>query len=884
MTFERLREALTGREENAIMPLFWQKGSPIEVVREEMERIADAGIGSVILEARPHPEFLEDGWWRDVDAVLEIARERGMTVWFFDDDTFPTGHAAGAVRQAPVELRRRFVTERHTDVVGPAAGASLLVERRQFWGPAASRDPGTLLGAIAFRRAADSHELFGDPIDLTDRINDGILHWDIPDGWWRVFFLSAVADGGSARHSDHIDYLNAESTKLLLDSVHERIHARYADDFGGVVAGFFSDEPGLYNDPDTFDYTSSLGRPVPLPWNDSVRDRLSAALGSDALVQLPLLWNGAGGDERRVRHAFMDVVSTLYSENFSTLIGDWCRARGVDYIGHVIEDNGAHAHLGPGTGHYFRAMAGQSMTGIDIIGGQVIPGFARGPFANMPGHADGEFFHFGLAKLASSAAHLDARTRGRSMCETIGAYGWYAGLRLFTWLTNHLLVRGVTHIVPHAFSPADFPDLDCPPHFHARGHNPQYRHHHLLSAYTNRLSHLLQGGRHIAPFAVLYHADAEWVGESQPSDRPLRLLMEAQLDADIVPADALAEASVVDGGLSIGSETFDALVVPGSDWLPAHVAEQLVRLDDSGIPIVFVQRVPAVVETRPDVEPVDPSTLRRRFIAVAEDELVVTVAPLTARAVRVSDAAPDLRVLRVEHDDADVVMLVNESTSTVVSSVVMVPRAGDVVAFDAATGILTSVPSRHSEAGTVVDISLVPGAAILLIVGPSDAWQGLPVRPAVSVGSPERIAATWEVSTASAIAYPAFTLWRSFEELGPIGSPDLLPRFSGTLRYRAAFSAPAMRGGAHRLDLGAVHELASVRVNGADLGTRIAPPYVFDVPEGVLGIDNVIEIDVVNTLAPQERDYFSAFAQQEPSGLLGPVTIAALAPWEGHVS
>ena len=175
---------------------------------------------------------------------------------------------------------------------------------------------------------------------------------------------------------------------------------------------------------------------------------------------------------------------------------------------------------GPGAGHYFRAMAGQDMAGIDIIGGQVVAGFEHGPFGNLSGAADGEFFHFGLAKLASSAAHLDPLKQGRSMCETIGAYGWYAGLRLFTWLTNHLLVRGVTHIVPHAFSPAPFPDLDCPPHFFAHGHNPQYRHQHLLSSYTNRLSHLLQGGTHVAPFAVLYHADAEWLGAAMPSERP----------------------------------------------------------------------------------------------------------------------------------------------------------------------------------------------------------------------------------------------------------------------------------------------------------------------------------------------------------------------------
>ena len=246
-------------------------------------------------------------------------------------------------------------------------------------------------------------------------------------------------------------------------------------------------------------------------------------------------------------------------------------------------------------------MAGQDMAGIDIIGGQVIPGFSRGPFGNVSGAADGEFFHFGLAKLASSAAHLDPLKQGRAMCETIGAYGWYAGLRLFTWLTNHLLVRGVTHVVPHAFSPAPFPDPDCPPHFFAHGKNPQYRYQHLLSEYTNRLSHLLQGGTHIAPFAVLYHADAEWLGDAMPSERPMRLLMEAQLDADIVPADALSGAGSAGAALAVGGETYDALIVPGSAFLPEHVARELLRLDDAGVPVVFVDEVPEVAGADPAV-------------------------------------------------------------------------------------------------------------------------------------------------------------------------------------------------------------------------------------------------------------------------------------------
>ena len=88
----------------------------------------------------------------------------------------------------------------------------------------------------------------------------------------------------------------------------------------------------------------------------------------------PLLWVNADGEEAQIRLKYMDTVTRLYNENFTNVIGDWCRAHGVDYLGHTIEDNGAHARLGYGTGHFFRGQEGMDFSGIDVIGGQVVPG------------------------------------------------------------------------------------------------------------------------------------------------------------------------------------------------------------------------------------------------------------------------------------------------------------------------------------------------------------------------------------------------------------------------------------------------------------------------------------------------------------------------------
>ena len=97
--------------------------------------------------------------------------------------------------------------------------------------------------------------------------------------------------------------------------------------------------------------------------------------GEDWKNSLLYLWENDLDAARtaRIRYVYMDAVTKSVQRAFSEQIGNWCRARGVEYIGHMIEDNNGHARTGGSLGHYFRGLAGQDMAGIDDIGGQVMP-------------------------------------------------------------------------------------------------------------------------------------------------------------------------------------------------------------------------------------------------------------------------------------------------------------------------------------------------------------------------------------------------------------------------------------------------------------------------------------------------------------------------------
>ena len=117
--------------------------------------------------------------------------------------------------------------------------------------------------------------------------------------------------------------------------------------------------------------------------------------------------------------------------------------------------------------------------------------------------------------------------------------------------------------------------------------------------------------------------------------------------------------------------------------------------------------------------------------------------------------------------------------------------------------------------------------------------------------------------------------------------------FSGTMRYETTFDSEGRVAGS--LDLGEVHEVARVRLNGRDLGCRIMPPYRFALTE-LKPKANRLEVEVTNLGANRLRwndlngvrwkyftdinmvgyDYRPLDASKWavlPSGLLGPVTL-----------
>lgn len=848
--------------DNHLIPLFWQHHEPEDVLREEIDRMNEAGIGSFIVEARPHPEYLQDGWWQDLHIIIDQAKKRDMRVWIFDDSAYPSGVADGIIERDYPHYCKRYLAQRHIDAMGPLPDASFLI--KHFIGKEEE-----LVAVISAERTDGEDALNPDSLtDITEFVRNGILYWDVPQGDHRIFVLVKTRDGGEAHTRSYVNPLSKEAVRCFIDLIYEAHAQKIGNEFGKTVAGFFTDEPRFGNDAS---YQSSVGTPkAVLPWSDDLLEELSRhpqGLGSFRKY-LPLLWYPADTVEADVRYVYMDVVSRRFSQCFIGQMGDWCADHGVELIGHFVEENGAHARLGYGPGHFFRASSGLHMAGIDVVC-NIYPGRRSGKFLTAFNYFDADFNHWGLSKLASSEAALNPTKKGRAFCEAFGAYGWSEGLKTMKWITDAICVRGINAITPHAFSPHEYPDTDCPPHFYARGKNPQWAYFPLWAGYANRVCDRLNGGQAVASVAVLYHAEAEWGGLYQPFEKVVKALMTKMIDSTVVSADYLCaeNAQVSNGELNISGNRFSMLIVPESQYIPPALYRQLVNFRALGLPVVFCNSYP---DRCYGGEPF----AQNGFAISSTEGLAEHVKASIAADVELLGEAPGLVYRHYCKQNEHSYFFTNEELHSTVDAYVAIAHQGPVYFYDPMKNRCYEAEEKMIDGKRGIRLVLSPYQSIFLVCGnmvASDVDESrLQAGAAVST-----LQDGWQISLCPYDKVDTFDVIKENASLFSISHPDAYPEFSGTIHYERAFDWAEQTDAI--LDLGRVYECASVTVNGRLIAQWICPPYKAIIPKDILKKEgNRLVIEVVNTLVKaNSKNPFDRHWPQEPSGLLGPVVIGS---------
>ena len=908
ITMKKLRENFQSNDPaRFIYPLLWLRGEDNEtedVIRNEIRIMYEAGSAGFVVESRPHKDYLGNGWWRDLGICVDEAKKSGMKIWIFDEEYYPSGIAGGRVLQKNPDQYRMRVLVHHSDLVG--AGQRYRV-----------KEPGNNDGTITVKPddVSDWEEIlsiWAYPINGEGQIVfDGgfalekATPFNPPSGSpyrkWKIEYVGITPSWSGRFYEKMVDYVNPEVTDEFIHITYEQTKRHFGHEFGKTIMGFFGDETGFENY-GSYDYL--FGSDVScLPWTRYMFEEFSIRKKYDLRDRLYLLWNDYDGREAAVRFDFMDVMTQLLSENFFRRCKVWCDTNGIQFIGHIVEDNQAHTHHGYGTGHFFRSTKHFAMGGYDLVLRQLVPGYKKEILKSLTW--DTGMFAWTIGKLAHSVAHLDIGT-DKVLCENYGAYGWTLGLRDMKWLTDWQTVRGTNVHIPHAFS-LQFPDEDCPPHFYAKGNNPQWPFFRYWVNFVNRSALMLENAVHQANVLVLYPAESHWAGDPLQLDSVCRTLSEGQIDFDIISMDLLLDEGkcrIENGSVYIEKESFSAIIIPPIDFIPKDILKRLNTMSSSGLTVIFIDTSPSkdVHGDHDTVREINAVFLNKSNVHVLGLlSLVRYLQSQNIASIKPEKQDPHLRYYQILKDGCPVFFLFNESLEKEIEGWITFYGCGNKIPeiWNPLNGTVEqAMVYRGNGDDLEIFLRLRPYESIFIVfqdpqdveVMPNlDNFTGINIKPTNWLSRNQREIILNGID-------PAHYISLDGPEYCRVSSPFLIPEtteplidtikigdwsmqkgfenFSGTVSYtfHVEISPSDRLDRCALLDPGEVWEIARLIVNGTEVGIRICPPYMF-ILSGYLKIGhNEITIEVTNTLGNRLEDPFQPHGHK-PSGLLGPVRI-----------
>lgn len=435
-------------------PLWFWNNTTVqpEEIEKQMQVFRDScgygGFGILPFGKRFKPEYLSEEYFTVYRKALEKGRELGLKMCLYDEFGFPSG-GAGAVNgddkprfalQYPSQTIKRL-DKIETEVNGPIAYKYRIPE-------------GALMGIVAMERATKKR------IDLTAKVKEGEVKWDVPQGHWKIMIFTCVKDGDPI-----LDYLNPEAVKNFIKMTHEAYYGHFKDYFGIVISGTFFDEPTMYR---------ANGR----MWTEQYNQKFEKKYGFSPILLYPALWYDIGTETQSARNYLFGFRTELYAEGFTKLVSDWSVSHRITATGH--QDQEEIKNPVSVSGDLMKCFKYLDIPGIDKIGG------------NRPAE---NFYKI----VSSSANNWD---KAYVMSETYGAMGNLSWNQMMS-IAMDQYAKGINMLIPHAVW-YDNQNVTFKPELSQR--NPIYRDSlKIFNLFLSRLNVMLQNkGRHVADIAILY--------------------------------------------------------------------------------------------------------------------------------------------------------------------------------------------------------------------------------------------------------------------------------------------------------------------------------------------------------------------------------------------
>jgi len=651
------------------------------------------GINSFIIHPRPGliTPYLSDRWFSLVRHTVDKAKQLGMNIWLYDENSYPSGFAGGHV---PADMPESYdegqgLTLRKLAQLDPAsAGSCKFILKRE---------------GEAFR-------------DITSQLGGEM---DRP-GEYYCFDLTSYPKRDWNGGFSYVDLIRPGVTQKFIEVTMGGYKRALKADLGRTVLGVFSDEPNI-NPPSG---SNSMR------WTPDLFTEFQKRVGYDLKALLPELYEETG-DWCKVRHDYYSVLLDLFVERWSKPYSQYAEKAGIAWTGHYWE----HTWPNPSEGPDNMAMyVWPQVPGIDIL------------FNNYSEDVGAQFGNVrSVRELASVANQMGHR---RTLSETYGGGGWDLRFedmkRIGDWeyalgvnlMNQHLSFETIVgerkHDYPQSFS----------------YHEPWWEQYGALANYFARLSLALSSGEQINRVLVIEPTTSAWMYASPGQANPrmmeigrafqdlLNRLEALQVEYDIGSENIMRDHGKAGGRkLTVGRRSYDVVVLPpGTENLETATAGLLDEfLSGGGAVLAFGDPPPFVHGALSDRLASLARRQAARWIPVQSPADAAFLERVSASDFRISwDPQSGGKLLhhRRQLRDGQLIFLVNTSLEQKAAGTLRV-NARSVRRLDPLTGVALLEPVRMDGAAVEVAFDLPPAGSLLLLAGN----EGQPAR--APGGAPE---------------------------------------------------------------------------------------------------------------------------------------------------
>ncbi len=567
-------------QEYSIAPFWFLNGNldNDELVRQLTE-MKEKGVDRVILHSRKgvEVEYLSDEWFEKIGVILDACEKLSMTALIYDEDNWPSGYAGGKVTGENPDFAAVCLS---VDKIYPVLGEYITVEDK----------PSSEIECVI---AVHNDDYF---LDITDYEHKTNKPWRSETLQWEVFVFRKEKCGHRPAYSQYpyVDLLNPEVARSFVRHTHAEYKKRFPDKWGSVIKGFFTDEPGFYQN-----YLEQCKNLNTVIWTNDFAVRFIQKFGYDIRPYLCCLWQNMGALSVKTRCDYYKAVAEFYKEGYFNVISDFLHRDGLIHVGHLHREDFIES-LVQTESDFFSAISALDASGIDCIDKNPVRITER---------------------LGSSAAHIYEK----EICfsETFGGFGWSLTTEEMKRRVDLQYVQGVNMLVPHAFfySVDGIRKTESPPSLFMQ--NGYWKYFRKFADYTKRLSYIGRSGSFVADAAIYFPVKTAWA-----EYRPLYRIFLHELDEQIL---ALTEELnrggigfdfIDDVGFSrcerngktltgIEKSAYKALILPSVTVMPEKT---LVKITD------FVKNGGTVISVG-DFSPVDVDGTRSERFAAALSEL-----------------------------------------------------------------------------------------------------------------------------------------------------------------------------------------------------------------------------------------------------------------------